>query len=560
MNFPHFEPVFIATARFLLLGVVLVTAHFATASESEPLAARVIVLANRDDAESLQLARHYMEKRQVPAANLLALPMPKDEGISWRQFIDAIYQPAQDELVKRGWIEAIGMDQADKLGRKKYAISGHRIAYLVVCRGVPLRVEHSAELYEPVPPLTKNAQFRTNVGSVDGELALLAASGYPINAFVPNPLFNKARPTFLDEAKVVKVSRLDGATLADASALVDNAITAERQGLVGRAYVDIGGPHPDGDKWLESAARQIDELGFDADVERSPAVFGGAARFDAPVLYFGWYAGALNGPFARPGFHFPPGAIALHIHSYSAQTLRSAEADWCGPLVARGVTATFGNVHEPYLQFTHVPPLLLRALAAGRTLGDAAYFALPALSWQAVVIGDPLYRPFTVSFVEQWQRRHEMTAEQFAYVVLREVKRLVREGQERQAWQTASEALRARPGLVLALRTAELGKTQGDVAAALKALDLVPVSAPADLALVPVVAQCAQFYAEHGAPQKALALFSALLGIENLPSEQRLALLSPAMKAAEAAGATESFALWKLIYETLTQKAMPPKN
>jgi len=40
------------------------------------------------------------------------------------------------------------------------------------------------------------------------------------------------------------------------------------------------------------------------------------------ALYYGWYAGNVAGPFSQPGFKFVPGAIAAHIHSYSAATLR----------------------------------------------------------------------------------------------------------------------------------------------------------------------------------------------------------------------------------------------
>ena len=87
----------------------------------------------------------------------------------------------------------------------------------------------------------------------------------------------------------------------------------------------------------------------------------------------------------------------MHIHSYSATTLRNRDTGWSGPFVARGVTATVGNVFEPYLQLTHRPDLLLRALVRGATFGDAACYAQPALSWQVIAIGDPLYRPFAVS-------------------------------------------------------------------------------------------------------------------------------------------------------------------
>jgi uncharacterized protein (TIGR03790 family) len=539
--------------RFFLLGCLLLPGLCAGAEDASP-AARILLLANSADAESVRLARYYMEKRHVPAANLIALPMPAGETITWRQFIDSIDQPAQDELIKRGWIQAIETSLTDKMGRRKYAISGHRIAYLVVCRGVPLRIEHDQALYEATPPLTDNPQFRNNGGAVDAELALLARSTYPINAFVPNPLFCKDHPTFIDEAQVVKVSRLDGPTYDDAAALVDHALKAEQQGLIGRAYVDLGGPHPDGDKWLENVASQLDALEFDLDVDRKPTVFPATVRFDAPVLYFGWYAGALCGPFALPGFRFPPGAIALHIHSFSAATVRSASAGWCGPLVARGVTATFGNVYEPYLTFTHQPYLLLHALANGMNLGDAACFALPVLSWQAVVIGDPLYRPFAVSFADQWQRRRELPDELFPYVVCRYLIRLERAGQTGQAAKVAADELHARPGLVVALRTAGLLKASGDAAGALRAFDPVLPLRTVPLSLIPVAAEVAQFCTENGAPQKAVDVYRSLLAIEKLSLEQRLVLLPRAMKAAEATGDTEVLGLWKQMLEGLTPK------
>lgn len=90
-------------------------------------------------------------------------------------------------------------------------------------------------------------------------------------------------------------------------------------------------------------------MGYDTSVDRAPATMPVTARIDAPVMYFGWYGGNLEGPFTLPGFRFPPGAIALHIHSYSATTVRSASSGWVGPFVARGVTAAMGNVYEPYL-------------------------------------------------------------------------------------------------------------------------------------------------------------------------------------------------------------------
>ena len=52
------------------------------------------------------------------------------------------------------------------------------------------------------------------------------------------------------------------------------------------------------------------------------------------------------------------------------------------------------HVAEPYLQSSFRPQILFTAYFDGLTLADAFYRALPHLSWQAVVIGDPLTQPF----------------------------------------------------------------------------------------------------------------------------------------------------------------------
>jgi len=203
-------------------------------------------------------------------------------------------------------------------------------------------------------------------------------------------------------------------------AMILSGLEAEKNGLLGRAYVDLGGPHAAGDRWLDATRARLVDLGYFCDVNPPGGAFGAADRFDAPVLYFGWYAGTVNGPFLREGFRFPPGAIALHIHSFSAGTLRDPSAQWCAPFVARGVAATFGNVFEPYLEFTLRPDLLLARLVEGATLGDAAYFATPVLGWQGVVLGDPLYRPFTVRLEEQIARLGTLPPTLAGYAVARQ--------------------------------------------------------------------------------------------------------------------------------------------
>ncbi len=60
-----------------------------------------------------------------------------------------------------------------------------------------------------------------------------------------------------------------------------------------------------------------------------------------------------------------------------------------------GVAATLGPVDEPYAQAFPPPEVFFTLLLDGSyTLAEAYSLSLPFLSWQMVLIGDPLYRPF----------------------------------------------------------------------------------------------------------------------------------------------------------------------
>lgn len=528
--------------RLRALGFFLAAAAGAWAAAPAP---RVVILANADDPDSLRIARHYAAARGVPADNIVALSLPLAESISWREFVVTLWQPLVARLVRDGWVDAIPMALTDAVGRRKYAPYSHRLDALVVCRGVPLKLEHDPALYTDTPPFTRRGEFRTNAGAVDSELALLAQPNYAINAFVPNPLYHNDRPSAAERGQIVSVGRLDGPTAADALALVDRALAAERTGLIGRAYVDLGDRDPVGNEWLEAAARQLAELGFDTTVDRAPATLAVGARIDAPALYFGWYSGSLDGPFTLPGFRFPPGAIALHIHSYSASTLRSTTSGWTGPFVARGVTATVGNVHEPYLQFTHRPHLLLRALARGATLGEASLYALNALSWQAVLVGDPLYRPFAVPLEAQLGNAAQLPLRSAGYAALRRMRQLEAARRDGDAKTLALATQRATPSLAVGYALAVRFRDAGENESAGNALGFVPLLKTFPPDEWGLAADAARLLTAVGRPTRAVELWRTLLGLDTPPRELRRAWLLEAAGAAQAARDTTAVRAWE---------------
>lgn len=527
----------VETTRPAWLGLFFV-AFMSLAAHAAPddLAARTVILVNSRQPESVALGEFYAEKRGIPPTNIVALPMPAEETITWRAFVDYLWQPLQNELLRRGWLEGFLSEKLDPLGRRRSGITGHKMAYLVLCRGTPLRIDNDPTTFDERAAGRFQKEFRTTAACVDSELALLAQNNPPTLGFVANPLFNAPRAAEVSSELVVKVTRLDGPSDVAARHLVTSALEAEQQGLIGRYYVDLGGPHPIGDRWLEATRDQLTDLGFFGDVQSGSGMFDVTDRFDAPVLYFGWYALMANGPFVRSEFRFPPGAIALHIHSVSAASLRSATDFWCGPLVAHGVAATFGNVFEPYLEFTIRPQLLLAELAQGKTLGDAAYLATPVLSWQTVVIGDPLYRPFKVPLDAQMQHLSELPPALAAYVIARKVAVLDRLELDAEARALLARGMREMPSLPLALAAARYEIAHNQPAAAVAVLGFVPKLPPVSALDWPLLKLAAELVAAHGSAREALPFFELLARSTAPNADAQLHVLNDARRVADAAG------------------------
>jgi hypothetical protein len=180
--------------------------------------------------------------------------------------------------------------------------------------------------------------------------------------------------------------------------MITDAVETEKTGLWGRAYVDgahnTSGGLELGDRWLGEVVTQLRKTGIPTLYDDAPPIFPDGFPVNDAALYYGWYAPGVAGPFTQPSFAFTRGAVATHIHSFSANTLRDPNANWVAPLVSRGAAASLGNVYEPYLQLTTNLSIFNDRLLHGFTFAESAYSATQALSWMTVMVGDPLYRPF----------------------------------------------------------------------------------------------------------------------------------------------------------------------
>jgi uncharacterized protein (TIGR03790 family) len=351
-------------------------------------AANVLLVVNSTSAASGSISRYYAERRGVPQDNVCSITTPANESISRADYLAQIEQPI--------WQCIAGLRAHD------------RILYIVLTKDVPIRISGTG------------GRAGTNA-SVDSELTLLyrrrTGQQAPVAGFVPNPYYAGSGPIanvkpFSHELQdIYLVTRLDGFTVQDAIALIDRATTPSRDGRFvldeRAALVDSGG-----DRWLRSAAERLREqgLGDRVQLDESTKVL----TKEAGVL--GYYSWGSNDPAIQIRdfeMQFVPGAIAGMFVSTDGRTFKEPPAAWrpsndgrresifggshqslVGDLIRAGVTGAAGHVDEPFLDATIRPEILFPAYASGRNLAEAYYAAMPYLSWQTLIIGDPLCAPF----------------------------------------------------------------------------------------------------------------------------------------------------------------------
>ena len=384
---------------------------------------QVVVVANSKARHSVELAKYYMKRRDISLNNLLEINAPTNEHCSREDYEKYIVSPVKAFLEKKD-------------------PEGDKFRCLVTLFGIPLRVrspkltpddrEQLANLQKQRDSITsqmKKAEQQQNDeklkglreekeqikrkidqaekafqgAAVDSELALVREDKYPLGGWLPNKYFLGYRGKKIKNVpqKVLLISRLDGPSEEDVRRIIDDGLQAEKGGLQGKAYFDARWPDPGSkkvsggafyDRAIHSAARLVEKS------KRMEVVIDSQQRLFQPgecpnaALYCGWYSLAHY----VDAFTWVRGAVGFHIASQECQTLKNkASQVWCKRMLEKGVVATLGPVSEPYLQAFPVPDIFFGLLVDGQlTLAECYALANPFWSWQMVLIGDPLYRPF----------------------------------------------------------------------------------------------------------------------------------------------------------------------
>ncbi len=336
----------------------------------------VLLVVNRNAPLSRQIAEYYRPRRSVPLRNVCTIATTTQEEILWPVYEAEIERPIGECLKKAGLVE--------------------KVLYIVTTMGVPLKVDGGG------------AGRSVEHASVDSELTLLYSklkgTQYPRAGGVPNPFYMRRDSAFQHPAfPIYLVTRLAAYDFADVKGMIDRSLLARNRG---KFVIDLQSPKQEpGNDWLRTAAMLLPRARVVIDETTTP-VFN---QTDV-IGYASWGTNDTARESRRVmGFKWLPGAIAAEFVSTSARTFRKPPDSWtpkgwedpahmfdstsqglAADLIHEGVTGISGNVYEPYLNACARPDYLLPAYNQGRNLAESYYLSLLYLSWQGVVLGDPL--------------------------------------------------------------------------------------------------------------------------------------------------------------------------
>ena len=329
---------------------------------------------NENSADSQRIAERYAQVRGLPEVNVLRIKASTDETIERDAYVKTIEQPISLAIRRAGLQD--------------------RLLYLVLTKGVPLRIAGTTGI-------------DGTLASVDSELTLLyrrmVGQSVSSQGKIDNPYFlgdrpiSQAFPFTHREHDIYLVTRLDAFTVDEALALIDRAQAPASEG---RIVLDRRGAGGTSSQWLERAAQRL------ADQERASLL---ESAPDQPTL--GYYSAAPGAATTdrAVNFSFTAGSIGANFTGFDARTFKEPPGDWrptssgdkktwfegsgaplIGDLIRGGLAGVAGQVGEPYLLGSIRPEILFPAYLAGFNLAEAFYLSVPSLSWQTIVIGDPL--------------------------------------------------------------------------------------------------------------------------------------------------------------------------
>lgn len=337
----------------------------------------VLLVINDASAVSRRIGEYYVRKRGIPLAQVCHLNLAASEEVE-----RPVYEAGVETPIAR-------FLQTHRLSE--------RILYIATTLGVPLTIKGTTG----IPDQT--------TASVDSELTLLYARmrgrKFPLPGLVPNPYFGKRGVPFRHpDFPIYLVTRLAGYDFEDVKGIIDRSVIAVNRG---KFVIDLHSSEDDeGNRWLRAAAKLLppDRVILD---ETNIVLYGQ----EDVIAYAAWGSNDKNRTRRTLDFSWLPGAISTEFVSTNGRTFQRPPESWTittwkdtahffagspqtlsADTIHEGATGCSGHTDEPYLTNCPRPDYVLPAYFQGSNLAESYYLGIRGLSWQNIVIGDPLCR------------------------------------------------------------------------------------------------------------------------------------------------------------------------
>lgn len=386
---------------------MLALACLAFLAQTNPYAARVLVVINTDSPTSLAIGADYCKLRGV-----------KDRVIVHCQ--DSSLSPDKETIAFGSFHEQI------ETPVKAYLAKHPKIDFIVLTKGIPIRISDAPGI-----------GLGNNRPSLDSYLASMDYDKMPLffkivinedkfkGTCYANRFWNSTERFSHARFGGYLVTRLDGYTEDAAKLLTRYAIQSESTKPTGPILIDSNATTftpaelkampipiffkvPDPNDAVKSMA-DIEYKNYTMDMDRAAEVLkarGLPINIDLqPTFttgsdlmgYCSW--GSNDGQFNAENYkkiRFAPGGIAETAVSTSGRTFlpTTGGQSLIADLIQGRVTGVKGYCDEPLLTAIASPTILFDRYTKGWTLAESFYAASRWTGWEDIVIGDPICQPY----------------------------------------------------------------------------------------------------------------------------------------------------------------------
>ncbi len=347
----------------------------------------VVVVANKNDQDSVGLAQKYAKERAIPPNQICLLDLPQQEDITQTEYQQKFLAPLEQCLQQGGSLA--------------------RIEAVVLMRGVPLRVgivnnnqTQGASLAAVVGVWKSTYNGKSLLTEMPGRQITCSGGAACLAARWTNPFRTgvfragyQATSGGVDW-KPLLVTMLHGRSYADAEKLLTSALDAEAQGAAKGQFMLMKG--------ADSARGALD--GSFPTIETSMKARGWTdtviENFNSNLIgrsLGAFFVGTASLGNTIEGNIYLPGSITDNLTSFGAAPTnfratgqsQVSIARW----VAKGVAGAHGTTDEP-LNNCFPNRALLLDYVDGSTLAEAYHRHLPYVYWRNLVLGDPMAAPY----------------------------------------------------------------------------------------------------------------------------------------------------------------------